>query len=442
MKTVAPTSEQLTRKAEILSAFEMLEKTVAGSDTPLLRRLRSAAIARFSEEGFPGNKDEEWRFTSLASFYARSFKLMDTAQASRKTALSTMLTIPEAHRVTCYNGIRQPSLTELSGLPRGCTVLSLHDALKTMPDKVEAALDRQAHQQGSVFAALNTAFLQDGIFIHLGHECVVEQPIHLAFVESGDGTMCFPRMLVLAERHSQATIVETYQSLANEADLCSAVSEFVLADEAQIDHYRLNFAAESTFHFVSQHVKQSRGSRFRSHAFTLGGGLVRNDLFAQLGAENCETTLNGLYTADGNRLVDNHTTIDHAMPYCNSHEVYKGIISDKGKGVFNGKIFVRQDAQKTDAKQTNQTLLLSADATIDTKPQLEIFADDVKCTHGATVGQLDSEMLFYLKSRGIGPEEAQSILTYAFANDIIGRVEVPLLREWLESRFLQQERLV
>lgn len=442
MLTLNPTAEQRSKKAEILELYETMEKRIADSDSALLHVLRNAAIARFIEEGLPGTKDEEWRFTSLAGLYSQQFKLADPSVTLKKTATNKLLSFPHMHRVVCFDGVVQLACFSLQELPRGCTVTSLTDALARMPDKVEMALDRQAHVQGSVFAALNTAFLHDGVFIHLGHECVVEQPIHLVFVESGAGHMSFPRIVVWAERHSQATIIESHQSMANDPVFCSTVSEFTLAEEAQLDHYRLNIAGDASLHFASQHVKQARGSRFRSHAFTLGGSLVRNDLYAQLTAENCETTMNGLYKAEGSRIVDNHTMIDHAMPHCNSHEVYKGIISDKGKGVFNGKIFVRQDAQKTDAKQTNQTLLLSADATIDTKPQLEIFADDVKCTHGATVGQLDAEMLFYLKSRGIDPEEAQSILTYAFANDIISRVEVPALREWLESRFLEQERLV
>ncbi|MFO0813911.1 MAG: Fe-S cluster assembly protein SufD [Gemmatales bacterium] len=440
MSLVAPSPEARARLSQLLQFHGTLEQETSNTDAPLLRRIRTAALGRIEDEGFPAPKDEEWRFTSLNGFYTSQFSLPQHAPL-KKSQLTPVLSLPGTHRLICYQGIWQHALSSATELPRGCSILSLNDALKTIPDKVEAWLDRQAHQQGNIFAALNSAFLQDALVIHLGHECVVEQPIHLAMVEAGAGYYAFPRILFIAERHSQATIIESYQSLGDAADCTCAVTEFVMADEAQLDHYRFNDVNRTSCHFASQHLKSKRGTHFRSHAFTLGGGLVRNDLYAHLGAENSETTFNGLYTADGTRLVDNHTTIDHAMPHCNSHEIYKGIIGDKGKGVFNGKIFVRQDAQKTDAKQTNQTVLLSADATIDTKPQLEIFADDVKCTHGATVGQLDDEMLFYLRSRGISKTEAQSILVYAFANDIISRVHVEPLKDVLEHRFLQAEPL-
>lgn len=437
MKTMTPPAEQVSLKVALLKAFETLEKTIAGSDTPFLRRLRSAGIARFDQIDFPHARDEEWRFTPLSSLYQHHFSPVGSKHLlSSKTIQKKLIAIPESVRVTCVDGILEPEFTQLNSLPNGCTVMSLQQAMKIKSDLVETALARQANIENNAFVALNTAFIQDGIFIHLSKDCVVEQLIHLAFIESGAGRMTFPRILVIAERHSRATIVETYQSVGETEDFSAVVSEFVIAEEASLDHYRMNEVNKRSFHFATQHAKQARGSQFRSHAFTLGGGLVRNDLFAHLTAEGCECTLNGLYRADGSRLIDNHTTIDHAMPHCNSHEIYKGIIDDQGKGVFNGKIFVRQDAQKTDAKQTNQTLLLSPDATIDTKPQLEIFADDVKCTHGATVGQLDAEMLFYLRSRGLGKAEAEAMLTYAFANDIIGKVEVPALRELLEKRFL------
>lgn len=437
MKTLIPPAEQVSMKASLLKAFETLEKSVTGTDTPFLRRLRSAGIARFDQLGFPSPRDEEWRFTPLASLYQQQFAPAGSKHGlTLKNVQKKLLSLPEVHRIVCLDGMVEPELVQTTPLPPGCTVLSLQQAIKSKPELVEAALARQASFETNCFVALNTAFIQDGVFIHLAKECVVKQPIHLAFVESGTGRMTFPRILVIAERHSQATIIETHQTLGDQADFSAIVSEYVVAEEARLDHYHLNEVHKRSFHFAIQHARQARGSHFRSHAFTLGGGLVRNDLFAHLAAENCECTMNGLYRADGSRLIDNHTTIDHAMPHCNSHEVYKGIIADHGKGVFNGKIFVRQDAQKTDAKQTNQTLLLSPDATIDTKPQLEIFADDVKCTHGATVGQLDAEMLFYLRSRGLGKDEAQAILTYAFANDIIGKVEVESLRNTLEKRFL------
>jgi Fe-S cluster assembly protein SufD len=436
MKTIAPTAEQRSMKESILASFAQLEKNIGSADSPFLRRLRNTAIARFDELGFPGLKDEEWRFTPLQSLYRQQFSLADKATELKLAPKRPSFLLPKAIRMVFVDGFFDPALSTLADLPAGCRLTTVSESLQKNPQPVESTFGRLTNIESNVFAALNSAFVQDGIVLHLAANCVVDRPIHLQFLETGRGVMSFPRILAIADHHSQACIVETHSTLGSAADFTSAVSEISLADEARIDHYRINDVSTQSFHFAAQHVKQQRGSNFRSHAITLGGSLVRNDISASLASAGCECTLNGLYFVDGNRLVDNHTIIDHAMPHCNSHELYKGIITDKGKGVFNGKIFVRQDAQKTDAKQTNQTLLLSPDAAIDTKPQLEIFADDVKCTHGATVGQLDDEMLFYLRTRGIGKNEAEAMLQYAFANDILERIEVAPLRETLERRFL------
>jgi Fe-S cluster assembly protein SufD len=240
--------------------------------------------------------------------------------------------------------------------------------------------------------------------------------------------------------NSQATIVETYVGLEeverSEACFTNAVTELVLAENAVVAHYKIQRESKTAFHMATLQVQQDRSSNFSSHNIALGGSLARNDVNIVLDAEGCECTLNGLYMAGGRQLIDNHTRIDHAKPHCTSHELYKGILDDQARGVFNGKIYVHQDAQKTDAKQTNRTLLLSEDAVINTKPQLEIFADDVKCTHGASIGQLAEEAIFYLRSRGIGKEDARSLLTFAFANDIIGRIKLEPIRVQLEKTLL------
>jgi Fe-S cluster assembly protein SufD len=272
----------------------------------------------------------------------------------------------------------------------------------------------------------------------------VSQPIQLLFITTADGdpTVTHPRTLILADAHSQAKIAQCYVGLGDdEVYFTNAVTEIVLAPGAVIDHYKVQRESKRAFHIETLQVHQDRTSNFSSHAITFGGGLVRNEVNVVLDAEGCECTLNGLYQADGRQHIDNHTFIDHAKPNCASHELYKGILDGKAHGVFNGKIYVRQDAQKTDAKQTNQTLLLSDDATINTKPQLEIFADDVKCTHGATVGQLSAEALFYFRSRGVGLEEARRILTFAFANDVLRRVQVEPLRHQLEGALLHDRQL-
>jgi Fe-S cluster assembly protein SufD len=317
---------------------------------------------------------------------------------------------------------------------------SLASALQTDLATVEPHLARFARYDAQPFVALNTALMEDGAFVRIARGVVAEEPIHLLFLtvaEEGP-LVTYPRNLILADENSQATIVETYAALDGGVYFNNVVTEIIAAENAVLDHYKIQQESEGAFHIATQQVQQDRDSNFTSHSISLGGALVRNDINAVLNGTGIESTVNGLYLASGRQHVDNHTAIDHAKPHCNSHELYKGILDGHATGVFNGKIFVRPDAQKTDAKQTNQNLLLSADATINTKPQLEIFADDVRCTHGATVGQLDADAIFYLRSRGLGLEEARGLLTYAFASDILERVKVAPLRAELEKQLLSR----
>jgi Fe-S cluster assembly protein SufD len=259
--------------------------------------------------------------------------------------------------------------------------------------------------------------------------------VNVVFVSTGGRApaVSFPRILILAGEHSQSTVVESHVGLGEGEYFACAVTEAICAESAVVDHYRVQREQSHGYHYCRLQVHAARSATFLSHAFSLGGAIVRNDLGAVLDGEGIDCTLNGLYVADGDTLVDNHTTIDHAKPHCGSHEVYKGILGGRAKGVFNGKIIVREDAQKTDAKQTNKAMLLSGQAQINTKPQLEIFADDVKCTHGATVGQLDADALFYLQARGIGKAEARHMLLRSFAGDIVTRVKFDALRERLDD---------
>ena len=308
---------------------------------------------------------------------------------------------------------------------------------------MKAILARYARFQSHAFVALNTAALEDGAFISIPRNAVVDEPIHLLFVSTATEhpTVSHPRTLILAGENSQATIVETYVGPEGDVYFTNAVTEVVCAENAVIDHYKVQRESLAAFHIATMQVQLARSSNFTSHSIGLGGRLVRNDANAVLGGEGGECTLNGVYLANGRQLMDNHTAIDHAMPHCNSHEVYKGIIDGHARGVFNGKIFVRPDAQKTDAKQTNQTLLLSPDAQIHTKPQLEIFADDVRCTHGATIGQFSADALFYLRARGINKDDARALLTYAFASDIVSRIKVEPIRAQLDHALLSERAL-
>jgi Fe-S cluster assembly protein SufD len=420
-------------KAHYLEAFSRLERELSRPG-----RLRRSAIARFDEVGFPNPRTEDWRFTSVAPLLRHAFE--PAAPGPHGLSVNDLAGLPGADapcRLVFVNGFFAPDLSAIPTLPSGVRLGSLARTLEEAPEQAEAHLGRHARFDDNAFTALNTAFFRDGAFLSVPRGKVVEEPVHLLFVSvpAGGGTppVCYPRNLVLAGSGSQAMLVEVYASLGAGTYFTDAVTELVAEDGAVLDHCKVQWEGPGGFHFANTQLRQAHSSNVASLFAGLGGQWVRNEVRVLLDAEGCECTLSGLYRAADRQHMDNHTVIDHAKPHCASHELYKGVLDGQARGVFNGKIFVRQDAQKTDAKQTNQTLLLSDDATINTKPQLEIYADDVKCTHGATVGQLDAEALFYLRTRGVGREEARALLTYAFANDVLGRVKVPELRGRLQA---------
>ena len=321
----------------------------------------------------------------------------------------------------------------------GVLATSLGQALVSDPGLVDPYFTRCACYDRHAFVGLNTAFTEDGAFLYIPANVVVPEPVHILYlVAEGAPLVTHPRTIVVVGDNSQAKIIESYGGPDGQRYLTNAVTEIVVGENANVEHYRVQREGHHAYHVSSTHVFLERAAVFAQQAFTFGGAIVRNDVNASLGAEGIHCTLNGLYLANGTRMVGNLTAIDHAKPNCESHEIYKGMLDGQSRAVFNGKIFVRPQAQKTDAKQTNQVLLLSDDATINTKPQLEIFADDVKCTHGATVGQLDETALFYLRARGIGYSQARSMLVHAFASDIIDRVTIEPLRETLEETLLAE----
>ncbi len=390
---------------------------------------------RFAEIGFPTVRDEEWRFTNIAPLLQVPFRPAATFDLAAADLDRLTFDIGPATRLVFINGRYAAHLSKISS--NGATVTSLADALKANAESLRTHLGRHAATDHA-FVALNTAFLEDGAVVMIGRGQVVAELIHLIFVSTAadEPTVSHPRTLVIADVNSQATIVETYVGPRGQVYFTNAVTEIVAAEGAVIDHYKVQTDSTAAFHFASMHARLGRSANVASQNIVLGGGMVRNDVSAYLDGEGGECTLNGLYLGRGRQLIDNHTRIDHAKPHCASHELYKGILDDQARGVFNGKIYVHPDAQKTDAKQTNKTLLLSDDAVINSKPQLEIFADDVKCTHGATIGQLAGEAIFYLRSRGIGYHEARSLLTFAFANDIVNKVKIEPLRDRLEHELV------
>ena len=403
-----------------------------------LQDLRDHAASRFVELGFPTVRDEEWRFTNVAPIASTEFRPAPAARIDAH-ALDAFVYADAPFRLVIVNGRFAPELSRTSGLPTGMRFGSLATAATEHADVVGRYLGQLADANTRAFAALNTAFTHDGAYVFIPDGVVLQEPLQLLFVSAGDGaTMSHPRSLIVAGDRSQARIVETYVSAPGVKHFSNAVTEVVAGEGAVIDHYKVQEESVDAFHIASMHIHAARSSNVSTHAFTLGGRLVRNDIIAVLDGEGAEATLNGLYLADGDRLVDTHTTIDHAKPHCPSHEVYKGILGGNARAVFNGKIIVRQDAQKTDAKQTNRALLLSDHATINTKPQLEIFADDVKCTHGAAIGQLDEDALFYLRARGLTFAEARDMLIHAFAGEIIDRVQIEPLKRALEVELYAQ----
>jgi Fe-S cluster assembly protein SufD len=405
-----------------------------------LQDLRDHAASRFVELGFPSTRDEEWRLTNVSPIASSEFRPAPQAKLE-PAALDAFLYSDAACRLVVVNGRYSAELSRSSGLPKGVRFGSLATASSDQADIVGRYLGQIADSATQAFVALNTAFTHDGAYVYVPDGVVLDQPLQIMFVSTGDpaaATMSHPRTLIVAGDGSQVQIVETYVSAPGQKHFTNAVTEIVACEDAVIDHYKVEEESIDAFHIASMQIHAARSSNVSTHAFTLGGRLVRNDIIAVLDGEGAEATLSGLYLADGDRLVDTHTTIDHAKAHCPSHEVYKGILGGNARAIFNGKIIVRQDAQKTNAKQTNRALLLSDHATINTKPQLEIFADDVKCTHGAAIGQLDEDAIFYLRARGLTYFEARDLLIHAFAGEILERVRIAPLKMALEAELYAQ----
>jgi Fe-S cluster assembly protein SufD len=409
-----------------------------------LQDLRERAAARFTALGFPTVRDEEWRFTNPAPVVNGQYTRADPSATVTPRQIDGFVYGTAKHRIVVVNGRYSPELSSVRGLPSGVRAGSLAGfstgELQADAEVTQRYLGQLADFSDRAFAALNTAHLEDGAYVHVPDGAIVEEPVQVLFVSSNGGAtpvISHPRCLIVLGDRSQVRLVETYVG-TDSPYFANGVTEVFVGESAVLDHYKVQQESLQAFHVASMHVHAARSANFSSHSFTLGGAFVRNDILATLDGEGAEVTLNGLYLADGERMVDNHTLIDHARAHCPSHEVYKGILGGKARAVFNGKIIVRQDAQKTNAKQTNRALLLSDGALINTKPQLEIFADDVKCTHGAAIGQLDEDAIFYLRARGLTFFEARDMLIHAFAGEILDRVQVEPLKQALETELYAQ----
>jgi len=400
--------------------------------------LRKAGMARFAELGFPTVHEEDWRFTNVAPLAKLPFKLTagSTDEHTARAALEKyVFTHLPGSRLVFVNGHFNTVLSSVGKLPDGVKVTSLATALATDSAFIKKQLGQLAQTDDNSFAALNQAFFLDGGFVHIPANQAVEEPIQLIFISTAkhNGDTIQPRNLIIAEAGSKATVIESYLAADHAAYFTNAVTEIVAGDNAALEHVKFQDEAPDAFHLATIAGNLGRASNVNVHSFALGAKLSRTNIRTKLAGEGLECILNGLYLTRGEQLADHHMIVEHAQPHCASHEYFNGILDDKSKGVFHGRIYVHPVAQKTDAKQTNKNLLLSDDATADTKPQLEIYADDVKCTHGATVGQLNEEAIFYLRARGLGKGTARRMLIHAFAGEIIARVKHDAVREELDK---------
>lgn len=406
-----------------------------------LTERRAAGAARFEAVGLPTTRHEEWRFTPLGAVATTSWAEAPAASPSAAELAGYLFGHPEWTRLVFVNGRYHAELSQLAPIA-GVQVMPIAAAIAAGAPEVERYMAQLAAEAGSPFVARNTASFRDGAFVHLAPNADATTPVHLLFVTTPEaaGAETHPRLLVVADRGARGALVESHVAIGGAGDYFSnVVAEVVMAENSWLEHLRIQREGESAHHIGWTQVAAARDSHYRSFSLAMGGRLARHDLDVVLGGANSEALMYGLYLARGEQLVDNHTAIHHDQPDCRSWEVYKGVLADRARGVFNGKIFVKPEAQKTDAKQTNRALLLSDEASIDTKPQLEIFADDVKCTHGATVGMLDPMPLFYATSRGVPREAAERMLTYAFCCEVADEVHLAPVREALHG--LVRERL-
>ncbi len=424
-----------------IKKFSDFEKSLNGEKLADFQKVRKDAINKFAELNFPSQKDEEWKHTNISPLLKHNFSPVSIKENISSEVISKFLFDKMGHSLLVFvNGIFTPELSKLIDIPKGVEIGSIAEALRNNNRIVKEHLGKYAKIENNLFTALSTAFTRDGAFIYVPDGKVVETPIHIIYyTKSGnEKILTQPRNLFVAGKNSQVTIIEHYVSDEESIYFTNTVTEIFADESAIFDHIKLQEESKKAFHIARMEIDQERSSNFSSHLISQGAAISRNDFKTRFNDEGGECMLNGLFMIDGEQLFDAHTMIDHAKPLCNSHEHYKGILQDKSKGVFNGKVIVRRDAQKINAFQENNIILLSDDAVINTKPQLEIFADDVKCSHGATIGKLNDEAKFYLKSRGIGEDSATAILIHAFAIDVITSIKIPAVRDYLERIITKQ----
>jgi Fe-S cluster assembly protein SufD len=418
-------------------AFDRLAPALPGRGVAWLEGARRDAFRRFRELGFPTTRDEDWKYTRVTGIEKHPF-----AAATETTDTPDLggLLLPDdarAHQLVFLDGILREDLGRTGTLPCGVRVSALAGALVDGDPTLEPFI--AGPELGHGFLALNTAFIHQGVVVDLDRDVTLDGPLHLLFLASGKrDSIAHPRIVIRCGPRSRVTVIEHYASLGDSAYFNNVVTQASLAGGSSLTHYKLQRESTSAFHVSTLSVRQQTESRFQSHSVSLGAAIARHDINVSLDAPGASCGLNGLYLGRARQHVDYHTRVDHTKPECTSDEDYRGILDGRARGVFNGRVYVHPDAQKTDARQSNRNLLLSRNAEVDTKPQLEIHADDVKCAHGATVGQLDERMVFYLRSRGLGEAAARALLTYGFARDLVDRMEIAAVREQTAGALLER----
>jgi Fe-S cluster assembly protein SufD len=428
-------SVKMKKSGALESYLELFERFENGRSGPTwLRPVRRAAMEQSVELGFPTVRDEEWRFTNLAPLARKEFTPpTEAAKVTLDDLAPFVFRGQESARLVFVNGSYRPELSDSCAQPGGVIACSLAQSMEFNPDLVELHLAKHLDYKGDFFSALNTAFIEDGAFVLVPDGTRLQKPIHIIYATTRTSapSVTFPRNLIIVGRLAEAAIVEEYVSLGGEEYFTNSVTEVAAGDGAVLEHYRVQRESTEAFNIGTVRVQQSRDSRVACHGVLLGGALVRNNVHPVLAGEGCECLINGVFMPGRKQHMDNFMRVEHVSPHSNSRQFYNGILKENGSGVFSGRIVVHKDAQKTDAKQTNRNLLLSDEAQMDSKPQLEIYADDVKCTHGATIGQLDDDSVFYLRSRGIPEETARTLLLFGFAGENLERMKQEPIRDYV-----------
>ncbi len=434
--------QTLLDKDKVKNIFDEFRKDNARLEPCWLEDIRESAFSAYHHLDFPSKKNEDWKYTDVSSFVQTPFETeISSNQNLNDNDLKALPLINEIpYRLIFINGQYNPQLSSLPKLEKLIKVLSLKNAVSSEPELLKKHLGQFISFDKNIFSAINAAMFQDGVFIYLPKETQISEPIQLFFISTSgsQNPLSQPRNLIILDQKSKATFIEHHLSLGEGVSLTNAATEIILHQDAQLNWYKIQSKNENSHLLDTTYAHLAQDASFKCFTASLKGQWTRNNLNIVLAEERASCVLNGLYLVSGTQHVDHHTLVDHLKPQGNSHQIYKGILDEKGTAVFSGKVFVHRNAQKTDASQTNKNLLLSKGAKIDTKPQLEIFADDVKCKHGAAVGQLEDEAVFYLKSRGIGSERAQSILSYAFASEVVETVDLEPLKHFLNEILLSK----